>query len=66
MRTKFLAFLVLSLALVLSACGGGPTTINQAAAPQIRTLNVNGNGQVSLTRHCAPSKPNQICSSASG
>jgi uncharacterized protein YggE len=49
MRTKTLAFLVLSLALVLSACGGGPTTINQAAAPQIRTLNVNGSGQVSLT-----------------
>lgn len=49
MRTKFFVFVVLSLALVLSACGGGPTTINQAAAPQIRTLNVNGNGQVSLT-----------------
>jgi uncharacterized protein len=47
MRTKTLAFLVLSLALVLSACGGGPTTYNQL--PQIRTLNVNGSGQVSLT-----------------
>lgn len=45
MRTKFLAFTVLALALVLSACGS--TTLTQAA--QTRTLNVNGAGQVSLT-----------------
>lgn len=49
MRAKYFTFIVLALALTLSACGGGPTTINQAAAPQIRTLNVNGSGQVSLT-----------------
>lgn len=49
MRTKFFTFAVLALTLVLSACGGGPTTINQAAAANIRTLNVNGSGQVSLT-----------------
>jgi uncharacterized protein YggE len=47
MRTKFLAFAILAFALVLSACG--PTTINQAAQPVVRTLNVNGAGQVSLT-----------------
>jgi uncharacterized protein YggE len=47
MRTKFLVFAVLAFALVLSACG--PTTINQAAQPVIRTLNVNGAGEVSLT-----------------
>ena len=47
MRTKILVFTVLALALALSACG--PTTINQAAQPSIRTLNVNGAGQVSLT-----------------
>jgi uncharacterized protein YggE len=47
MRTKFLASAILAFALVLSACG--PTTINQAAQPVVRTLNVNGAGQVSLT-----------------
>jgi len=47
MRTKFFAFAVLALALVLSACG--PTTINQEAQPVVRTLNVNGSGQVFLT-----------------
>ncbi len=47
MRTKFLAFAVLVFALALSACG--PTTINQEAQPVLRTLNVNGAGQVSLT-----------------
>jgi len=47
MRTKFLVFTVLAFALALSACG--PTTINQAAQPAIRTLNVNGAGEVSLT-----------------
>jgi uncharacterized protein YggE len=47
MRTKFLAFAVLAFALILSACG--PTTINQAAPENIRTLNVNGIGQVDLT-----------------
>lgn len=47
MRTKFFVFAVLALALVLSACG--PTTINQEAQPAIRTLSVNGVGQVSIT-----------------
>lgn len=47
MRTKFFAFAVLALALVLSACG--PTTINQAAQPVMRTLNINGSGEVYLT-----------------
>ncbi len=47
MRTKFLVFAVLTFALVLSACG--PTTINQAAPDAIRTLNVNGLGEVYLT-----------------
>lgn len=47
MRTKFLVFAVLVFALVLSACG--PTTINQAAPENIRTLNVNGLGEVFLT-----------------
>ncbi len=50
MRTKYFAFALLAFALVLSACApGGPTTINQAAAPVLRTLNVNGVGQVYLT-----------------
>lgn len=47
MRTKFFAFAILALALVLSACG--PTTINQEAPVSPRTLNVNGVGQVYLT-----------------
>ncbi len=47
MRTKFFAFAILALALVLSACG--PTTLNQAAPENLRTLNVNGVGQVYLT-----------------
>ncbi|MBI3152186.1 MAG: SIMPL domain-containing protein [Chloroflexi bacterium] len=47
MRTKFFAFAILAFALVLSACG--PTTINQAAPENLRTLNVNGVGQVYLT-----------------
>ena len=47
MRTKFLVFAVLVFALILSACG--PTTINQAAQPIIRTLNVNGVGSIDLT-----------------
>ena len=47
MRTKFLVFAVLAFALVLSACG--PTTINQAAPENVRTLNVNGIGMVDLT-----------------
>ena len=47
MRTKFLVFAVLAFALILSACG--PTTINQAAPDMIRTMNVNGVGQVDLT-----------------
>jgi uncharacterized protein YggE len=47
MRTKFVLFTLLALALALSACG--PTTINQAAQPVIRTMNVNGVGQIYLT-----------------
>ncbi|MBI5963923.1 MAG: SIMPL domain-containing protein [Chloroflexi bacterium] len=46
MRTKFLIFTVLAFALILSACG--PTTINQAAPDTLRTLNVNGVGNVNL------------------
>lgn len=45
-KTLFVAALAL-LALVLSACG--PTTINQAAQPIVRTLSVTGTGQASLT-----------------
>lgn len=47
MRTKFLVFTVLAFALILSACG--PATINQAAAPVNRNLNVNGTGIAYLT-----------------
>lgn len=47
MNKKILIFAVLAFALVLSACG--PTTINQAAPENLRTLNVNGVGQVYLT-----------------
>jgi uncharacterized protein YggE len=47
MRTKYFAAALLSMALLLSACG--PTTINQAAPEAIRTLNVNGIGQAYLT-----------------
>ena len=47
MRTKTFAFAGLILALLLSACGS--TTIQQAAPENIRTLNVNGLGQVYLT-----------------
>ncbi len=47
MRTKFFAFALLAFALVLSACG--PTTINQEAPANLRTLSVNGVGQVYLT-----------------
>ncbi|MCE9645864.1 MAG: SIMPL domain-containing protein [Chloroflexi bacterium] len=47
MRTKFLVFAVLIFTLVLSACG--PTTINQAGPEAVRSLNVNGLGQVYLT-----------------
>jgi len=47
MRTKFLVFAVLVFALALSACG--PATINQAAQPISRTLNVNGLGTSYLT-----------------
>jgi hypothetical protein len=52
MRTKYFAFAVLAvLALVLSACG--PTTINQAAPENLRTVNVNGLGVVYLTPNIA-------------
>ncbi|MBI3163003.1 MAG: SIMPL domain-containing protein [Chloroflexi bacterium] len=47
MNKKFLVFAVLAFALVLSACG--PTTINQAAPENLRTMNVNGVGDVQLT-----------------
>ncbi len=47
MSKKILVFAVLAFALVLSACG--PATINQAAPENVRTLNVNGLGQVYLT-----------------
>ena len=47
MRTKILVFAVLVFALALSACG--PATINQIGPDPIRTLNVNGLGQVYLT-----------------
>ncbi|MCK6585460.1 MAG: SIMPL domain-containing protein [Anaerolineales bacterium] len=48
MRTKYYSFAVLAvLALVLSACG--PTTINQAAPENLRTLDVSGVGVVYLT-----------------
>ena len=47
MRTKFLVFTVLAFALILSACG--PATINQAAQPVNRNLNVNGTGVTYLT-----------------
>ena len=47
MNKKILVFAVLAFALVLSACG--PATINQAAPENVRTLNVNGLGQVYLT-----------------
>ena len=48
MRTKYIAFAVFAvLALVLSACG--PTTINQAAPENLRTVNVSGLGVVYLT-----------------
>ncbi|MDO9302969.1 MAG: SIMPL domain-containing protein, partial [Anaerolineales bacterium] len=47
MRTKILVFAALAFALALSACG--PATINQAAQPVVRTLNVNGLGASYLT-----------------
>lgn len=50
MRTKYFVFAIAAiLALAISACGGGPTTINQAAPENLRTLNVNGLGQVYLS-----------------
>lgn len=47
MRTKLIIFTVLALSLILSACG--PTTINQAAPENVRSMNVNGIGTVELT-----------------
>jgi uncharacterized protein YggE len=48
MRTKYFVFaLVTVLALMVSACG--PTTINQAAPLEVRTLSVDGLGVVYLT-----------------
>src|SRR5215510_13178813 len=37
----------LLLTVLVNACGG-PTTINQAAAPELRTVNVSGSGQAFL------------------
>ncbi len=48
MRTKYFVFAILAVfTLVLSACG--PTTINQAAPENIRTLDVSGVGVAYLT-----------------
>lgn len=48
MRTKYFAFVTLVLlALIIGACG--PTTVNQAAPDNVRTLNVSGVGVVYLT-----------------
>ena len=45
MRTKYLVFAILAVfTLVLSACG--PTTVNQAAPENVRTLDVSGVGVV--------------------
>src|SRR5689334_7862427 len=50
MRTKYFVFVLLALALVLSACApAGPTSTTINALPAPRTLNVNGLGEVSLT-----------------
>jgi len=47
MKTKFyIVVTVALLALLVSACG--PTTINQAAQPPLRTINVSGSGQAYL------------------
>jgi len=48
MKTKSIIFAAIAvLALVISACG--PTTINQEAAPAVRTLSVTGSGQAILS-----------------
>lgn len=47
MRTKIVFVAIVAIALLLSACG--PTTINQAAPENVRTLNVNGVGQAYLS-----------------
>jgi len=47
MNTRIPVLLLAVMALVLSACG--PTTINQAAPPPVRTLVVSGVGDVKLT-----------------
>ncbi len=50
MNKKYLVFAIVAVVAVLvSACGGGPTTINQAAPEALRTLNVSGVGVVYLT-----------------
>jgi len=47
MKTRFyIVVTVALLALLVSACG--PTTINQAAQPPLRTINVSGSGQAYL------------------
>jgi len=47
MKTKIFTFVLLAVALTLSACG--PTTVNQAAPENIRTLDVSGVGVVYLS-----------------
>lgn len=47
MKTKIFTFVLLAVALTLSACG--PTTINQAAPENLRTLDVSGVGVVYLS-----------------
>lgn len=50
MNKKYFVFAIAAvLALVVSACGGAPTTINQAAPEALRTLNISGVGVVYLT-----------------
>jgi len=48
MKTNILIVAVLVLSVLLSACGG-PTTINQAAQPPVRSVSVSGLGEVSLS-----------------
>ncbi len=48
MKTNFLIVAVLALSVLLSACGG-PTTINQAAQPTVRSVSVSGMGEASIT-----------------
>ena len=51
MPSKLAVFGLLSAALLISSCG--PTTINQAAQPQVRSLTIVGVGDVSLAPELA-------------